>query len=107
MNTNLATGLTTASEKVMKEKKVSTTIKVDLQVAIEREGQEPLKTVELRRPKVRDLQIAEANAGDDFSKTINLICSLSMLSPEEVAEMDGGDYMVFRDHINSFLGMSQ
>ena len=96
-----------ASEKVMEEKKVSTAITVELQVPIERKGQGPLESVQLRRPKVRDLQIAESNAGDDFAKTINLICSLSMLTPEEVAEMDGGDYMVFRDHINNFLGMGQ
>ena len=89
------------------KKKFATEEIIALNVPLEIEGGRILESLTIRRPKVKDLQLAEMKAHDDFTKTIELISTLTMLTPVQVSEMDASDYMIFRDKIQSFLGLSQ
>jgi hypothetical protein len=107
VQTGLKDQINEESAKIMAHKKYAVEETLELQVPLEVEGGQILHKLTIRRPKVKDLQLAELKAHDDFSKTIELISSLTMLTPAQVSEMDGSDYMRFRDKIQSFLGLGQ
>ena len=91
----------------MSDKKFVREEKIELQYPIDADGQ-LITHLTLRRPKVRDIQVLEAKGGDEFSKSVNLIANLTMLSPDQVMEMDmGTDFITVRDRVNNFLGLTQ
>lgn len=51
-----------------------------------------IKSVTLRRPKVRDRLVVSKKGGDVVVREFNLICLLSGLTDEELHEMDCADY---------------
>ena len=62
-----------------------------------------VKTLSLRRAKVRDLQAVEKVSGD-ISKTVALAANLAEVSPDAFSEMDAADFAKVAEVIEAFLG---
>lgn len=76
---------------------------IELEYPIEIDGVE-IKSLRLRRPKVRDLQVMEREK-TDMAKTIMLIANLAEITPEQVQEMDAGDFARVSEVVMGFLGV--
>jgi len=79
---------------------------VRLTYPIQVDGRE-INEVTLRRPKVRDIQQINMSKNDDeFMQSVKLISNLTMLTTDQVLEMDmGSDFAALRDKVNGFLGI--
>lgn len=64
---------------------------------------EELKEVTVRRPKVKDMLAAESMSGTDGQKAAMMIANLSGLSPKDIHELDGRDYMKLNEVFQGFL----
>ena len=62
-----------------------------------------VKSLSLRRAKVRDLQAVEKISGD-ISKTAALAANLAEVSPDAFSEMDAADFTRVSEVIEGFLG---
>ena len=61
-----------------------------------------VKTLSLRRAKVRDLQAVE-NVSGDVSKTVALAANLAEVSPDTFSEMDAADFAKVAEVVEGFL----
>ena len=75
---------------------------VTLKYPLDLENRGKVLTVQLRRPKVRDIEAVEKYTGD-YDRTINLIANLAEWSPDEVRELDLADYKRLSETISGFL----
>ncbi len=78
----------------MEEIKLKYPIKVD---GIE------IKSLKMRRPKVRDRMAVEKQSASDAEKEVNLIANLCEVSPDALSELDLADYKLLQDKITDFL----
>jgi hypothetical protein len=62
-----------------------------------------VKTLKLRRPKVKDQRNAEKAAGDDAGRELNLFAALTGVNPEDLEELDMKDYGKLQERYSSFL----
>jgi hypothetical protein len=63
-----------------------------------------LKTLSLRRPKVRDLRRMKDYGKDEIAQEIGLLAQLAGLTPEDLDDMDGVDYGKLQDAFRAFRG---
>jgi hypothetical protein len=77
--------------------------KIELKYPIDIAGRGKTCAIELRRPKVKDLEIIDRfESGTE--KNINLIAHLAEWTPDEVREIDCADYARIAKKIDDFLG---
>lgn len=62
-----------------------------------------LKSVNMRRPKVRDQLASEKTAGGEADKEVALFANLCEVSPDEISEMDMFDYQKLQKAYTGFL----
>lgn len=75
---------------------------IELVYPITVDGKE-IKTVELRRPKVKDLKVAAKVGKDAMDQETILIANLADLPIDVVEEMDLADYTALQEKLKSFL----
>ena len=76
-----------------------TTIKLKHPILID--GQETAELT-LRRPKVRDLERMDKVSGE-MAKTVALVADLAEITPDQVRELDAGDFTVVAEALGDFL----
>ena len=76
---------------------------IELEHPVEADG-ETVRTVRMRRPKVRDMRAASRAAANPEEREIALIVNLCSLSPETVDEIDMADYGRIQDALVGFTG---
>lgn len=76
-----------------------TTIK--LKHPITADGREVVELT-LRRPKVRDLERMDKVSGE-MAKAVTLIADLAEISPDQVRELDAGDFAAAAEALGDFL----
>jgi hypothetical protein len=62
-----------------------------------------LDVIQMRRPKVRDMLMADRLTGSDAEKEINIFANLCELPPEAMEELDVADYSQLQKAYQSFL----
>lgn len=77
-------------------------IKVVLAHAISIDGVQ-IKSLRLRRPKVRDMLSVEKNAQSDAEKEINLFANLCEVPPDSLLDLDMADYAKLQKAYQDFL----
>ncbi len=79
--------------------------KINLSYPIDVDGRK-IDHITIRRPRVRDIQQVEMGGGDEFTKSVKLIANLTMLTPDQVLDLDmGSDFLMLRNKVNDFLGV--
>lgn len=76
--------------------------KIKLEQPIKIDGVE-VHELSLRRPKVRDLLVANKKDISDSEREVNLIANLSEVSPETIQELDLLDYIKVQSWLQNFL----
>lgn len=77
---------------------------IELDYPIMVDGTE-VKTVSLRRPKVRDLiAAAKGNRGNE-ERELSLIANLAEMSPQDLEELDVKDYAKAQKTLSDFFGV--
>ncbi len=76
--------------------------KIELTYPLKIAGAE-VSVLNLRRPKVRDLEQMDKQSGD-IAKTVTLIANLAEITPEQVRELDAEDFAVVSEMVAGFLG---
>ena len=56
----------------------------------------------MRRPKVRDQKIAEAQGGSDAEREIRLFANLCAVAPRDIEELDMADYAQLQETYSAF-----
>ena len=74
---------------------------IDLQTPLRVGGME-MRQLNLRRPKVRDLERMDKAAGD-MAKALTLIADLSEIAPDDLREMDAADFIAVSTALSDFL----
>jgi hypothetical protein len=64
---------------------------------------EKITSLNLRRPKVRDMLAADKATGSDAEKEVHLFANLCEVSPDAIMELDGADYRQLQDTYSDFL----
>ena len=62
-----------------------------------------VKSLKLRRPKVRDMLSVESSQISDAEKEINLFANLCEVTPEALMELDMSDYAKLQKAYQDFL----
>jgi hypothetical protein len=62
-----------------------------------------LENIQMRRPKVRDMLLAERLSGSDAEKEINIFATLCELPPEVMEDLDVADYTQLQKVYQDFL----
>ena len=62
-----------------------------------------VKSLKLRRPKVRDMLSVESGQVSDAEKEINLFANLCEVAPEALMELDMSDYAKLQQAYQDFL----
>jgi len=75
---------------------------IELKYPIDVAG-EKITSLNLRRPKVRDMLAADKASGSDAEKEVNLFANLCEVSPDAIMELDGSDYSQLQKTYSSFL----
>ena len=75
---------------------------IELQHPINIDGVQ-VKTLRLRRPKVRDMLTVETAIGHDAEKEIQLFAHLCEVNPSDLHELDMADYAKLQKAYQSFL----
>jgi hypothetical protein len=75
---------------------------IELQHPISIDGVQ-VKTLRLRRPKVRDMLTVETTTGHDAEKEIQLFAHLCEVNPIDLHELDMADYAKLQQAYQSFL----
>jgi hypothetical protein len=60
----------------------------------------------LRRPKVRDLLIANRKDVSESEREVNLIANLAEISAEAIKDLDVRDYLKIQDVLKDFLSLT-
>jgi len=64
---------------------------------------EKITSLNLRRPKVRDMLAADRASGSDAEKEVSLFANLCEVSPDAIMELDGADYQQLQEIYSGFL----
>ncbi len=75
---------------------------IKLNYPIESSG-ETIESVHLRRPKVRDMIAQEKTAVSDAEKEVALFANLCELTPDNILDIDGADYLKIQKVYAGFL----
>lgn len=75
---------------------------IELTHAIEIDGVR-VKTLKIRRPKVRDMLSVEKSTDNDAQKEINLFANLCELTPDQLMDLDMADYTQLQKAYQGFL----
>lgn len=75
---------------------------IELDYPIQVNGVE-VKTLKLRRPKVRDQLAVEKSGGSNAEKEIRLFANLTEMPPETLEELDIRDYGKLQEAYQGFL----
>ena len=75
--------------------------KITLKHPITVDGRE-VAQLTLRRPKVRDLERMDKVSGE-MAKAVTLISDLAELTPDQVRELDAGDFAAAAEALGDFL----
>jgi hypothetical protein len=78
---------------------------IELSYPVELSGRGLVRTIELRRAKVKDLELVD-RYDTEAAKTLHLISHLAEWSPDEVRELDFADYRKVSDKVAGFLGLA-
>jgi len=62
-----------------------------------------VKSLTLRRPKVRDMLAADHATGSDAEKEVALFANLAELTREAILDLDGKDYRALQEAYSGFL----
>lgn len=76
-------------------------VTIELKYPVE-SGKEKISSVTMRPAKVRDLKAVDGIPGD-VAKTAALIVNLAELTPEQLDEIDGGDFSKLSEAVAVFL----
>ncbi len=79
------------------------TAKIELDFPIEISGVQ-VKHFIMRRPKVRDEVAYTKHGGDDADKTLQLLANLCEVTPEDLMELDSGDFAKLEKQFQDFKG---
>jgi len=74
------------------------TLKYPIEVAGEK-----ITSLNLRRPKVRDMLAADKSSGSDAEKEVSMFANLCEVSPDAIMELDGKDYATLQQAYSAFL----
>jgi hypothetical protein len=66
------------------------------------DGQQ-IKTLTLRRPKVKDQLAADKGAGGNADKEVRLFANLCEVAPKVIEELDLADYRQIQEAYSGFL----
>ena len=66
-------------------------VQIDLDYPIQVDGVE-VRYLTMRRPKVRDQKIADAQGGSDGEREIRLFANLCAVAPRDIEDLDMADY---------------
>jgi hypothetical protein len=72
----------------------------------EHEGQ-PIETLELRRPKVRDLKALTTGQGGMMDRFNKLVADLAEISPAAVEEIDSEDFQAVQGWLSPLIGKDE
>ncbi len=75
---------------------------ITLKYPVESKGIE-VKTLEMRRPKVRDQVTSKKSSKSDEDIEVNLFANLCEVSPEIIMDLDMKDYKSLQKEYKSFL----
>ncbi len=75
---------------------------IPLQFPIKVDGVE-VKSIKIRRPKVRDMLAASKASGQDDEKELQLFSNLCELPPETMKDLDIADYAKLQETFKGFL----
>jgi len=74
------------------------TLKYPIEVAGEK-----ITSLNLRRPKVRDMLAADKSAGSEAEKEVAMFANLCEVSRDAILELDGADYGQLQQAYSGFL----
>ncbi len=83
------------------DKRTSVTIALDFPIEI---AGVAVKSVTMRRPKVRDELAFQKAKGTEGEKALYLLASLCELSPDELMELDAADLKLLEEQYVAFRG---
>ncbi|MCP3968429.1 MAG: phage tail assembly protein [Lentisphaerae bacterium] len=75
--------------------------KLTLDYPIEIDSQQVLE-LEMRRPTVGDYLAMDKMSGSDAEKELKLMASLCQQSPDDLMNLDMGDYLKLQEKLKSF-----
>ncbi len=78
---------------------------ITLDYPVELSGRGKMSTIQIRRAKVRDLEVIDRYESE-AARTLHLISHLSEWTPEEVRELDVVDYKKISNKVADFLGIA-
>jgi len=76
--------------------------RIELKYPIEVAG-ETITSLNLRRPKVRDMLAADKTEGGEAEKEVAMFANLCEVSREVILELDGADYHRLQEEYSGFL----
>ena len=76
-------------------------LKIALKHPITVDGRK-VKKLNVRRPKMRDMESMDKVSGE-MAKTVMLLAELTDLTPDQVREIDGEDFILLSDAVSDFL----
>jgi hypothetical protein len=62
------------------------------------------EVLQVRRPKVSDLEAMEKASGSVMTRSVMLLASLIQMPPEAIREMDGEDFQSLDELVTGMLG---
>ena len=77
--------------------------KITLKVPFEHEGQ-AIETLELRRPKVRDIKAMAGGKGEPFERYQRMIADLAEIPPDAIEEIDAEDFQALQKWLEPLIG---
>ncbi|UAA38224.1 phage tail assembly protein [Paraneptunicella aestuarii] len=75
---------------------------IQLKFPVQAEGR-TIESIEIRRPKARDLRKMETAKGGDIAKSIDLIANLAELPPSAIEDLDAADFQELSTMVAGFL----
>lgn len=81
----------------------TTSVQVALRYPVMSDGTE-LRSLSMRRPKVRDQLAAAHGKGSEEDKEVRLIANLCEVTPEVIEDLDMADYQAIQKAYASFFG---
>ena len=65
-----------------------------------------LKSIQVRKPKVKDMLLAEAGSKNKSEAQVNMqfLCNLTDYTPDQLGELSVADYMILNNALAPFLG---
>jgi hypothetical protein len=76
---------------------------ITLKVPFEHDGQ-PIKILEMRRPKVRDIKAMAGGKGAMFERLQRMIADLAEIPPDAVEEIDAEDFQAVQKWLEPLIG---